>query len=111
MCKIKKSVRLPAEHIAYIMSISETNENFSECLELVIQKVILQDEFLKALATKNQFVRLAKNNKRQLITATQCQHKRNRLIRKSLGQLDRILAFNKLNREVDQYYDKLEEIN
>ncbi len=110
MCKIKKSIRLSDKHISYIMSISEDSKNFSECLELVLEKVMLQDEFLEVLAEKNHLVSLAKGYKKNMERAIQCQQKNNRLIRSCLENTEKVLFLHKSNKEVDQYYDKLEEI-
>lgn len=110
MRKIKKSVRLSDEHIGYIMSVSEDIENFSECLEILLEKARLQDEFIETFALRNQFVKIAKANKKTMESSIRIMHKNNRLIDRFLESTEKMLFLCKYRKEVDEYNDKLKEI-
>ena len=104
--KIKKSVRLSAEHLDYIMT-QKDSDNFSESLEWLIEKAKLQDEFLNKLAIKNQFVRIAKKSKNTLEASNRVMDKNNQMLEKTIN---RILFHFKERKEVTEYYEQLKQL-
>lgn len=105
MRKIKKSVRLSDANIQFIMEATE-GDNFSECLEALIERTRLQDQFLSALAEKNKFVAVAKGHRNSLEASIRVLNKNNQLLKKHLESTERVLFHFKHRKEVDQYYDK-----